>query len=92
MVHQVNFHWILDLCGQKTITDIWGHEHKIKDVDIILTKSMFKGYGWLTENGKSWEDYWTAFRKYRHALYVTRVLRCKPAGRLPLGGAACCQL
>ena len=51
MVHQVNFHWILDLCGQKTITDIWGQEHNIKDVDIILTKSMFKGCGWLTGRG-----------------------------------------
>ena len=57
MVHQVNFHWILDLCGQKTITDIWGQEHKIKDVDIILTKSMFKGFGWLKDSGMIWEDY-----------------------------------
>ena len=60
MVHQVNFHWILDLCGQKTITDIWGQEHNIKDVDIILTKSMFKGFGWLKDSGMTWEDYWDA--------------------------------
>ena len=66
--------------------------HPVAKVDVILTKSMFKGYGWLAENGKSWEDYWAAFRKYRHALYVTRVLRCKPAGGLPLGGAARGQL
>ena len=78
MVHQVNFHWILDLCGQKTITDIWGQEHKIKDVDIILTKSMFKGFGWLKDSGMTWEDYWDAFRRYRHALYITNVSKVKP--------------
>ena len=26
----------------------------------------------------TWEDYWTAFRKYRHALYVTNVSKEKP--------------
>ena len=57
MVHQVNFHWILDLCGQKTITDIWGQEHSIRDVDIILTRSMFKGSGWLKDSGMTWADY-----------------------------------
>ena len=41
---------------------------------------MFKGYGWLTENGKSWEDYWATFRKYRHALYVTNVSKERPQG------------
>lgn len=47
MVHQVDFQEILGLCGQEVIRDIWGHEHRVKDVDIILTKSMFKGFGWL---------------------------------------------
>ena len=42
--------------------------------------SLFKGYGWLAENGKSWEDYWAAFRKYRHALYVTNVSKERPQG------------
>lgn len=54
--------------------------HPVAKVDVILTKSMFKGYGWLTENGKSWEDYWAAFRKYRHALYVTNVSKERPQG------------
>ena len=73
MLHEVDFKDFLTLCGTDTITDLWGMEHSVRDVDVILTKSMFKGYGWLTENGKSWEDYWAAFRKYRHALYVTNV-------------------
>ena len=92
MLHQVDFHDFFRSAGTTHLTDLWGVNHPVAKVDVILTKSMFKGYGWLTENGKSWEDYWTAFRKYRHALYVTRVLRCKPAGGLPLGGAACGQL
>ena len=78
MVHQVDFHWILSLCGQKSIRDAWGQEHAIRDVDIILTKSMFKGFGWLKDNGMNWTDYWDAFRRYRHALYITNVSKVKP--------------
>lgn len=51
MVHQVDFQEILELCGQKMIRDIWGREHNVKDVDIILTQSMFKGFGWLKGSG-----------------------------------------
>lgn len=78
MVHQVNFQTLLDLCGQKVITDIWGQAHNVKDVDIILTKSMFKGFGWLKDSGMTWADYWDAFRRYRHALYITNVSKVKP--------------
>ena len=39
---------------------------------------MFKGYGWLTENGKTWEDYWKSYQKYRHALYITNVSKEQP--------------
>ncbi len=78
MLHQVDFKDFLTSAGTMTITDIWGVEHEVKDVDIILTKSMFKGAGWLKENGKSWEDYWTAFRKYHHALYITNASKPKP--------------
>ena len=58
MVHQVDFQEILDLCGQTVIQDSWGQEHNVKDVDIILTKSMFKGFGWLKDSGMTWADYW----------------------------------
>nr|WP_158577981.1 hypothetical protein [Butyricicoccus sp. AF10-3] len=53
-------------------------QHPIQKVDIILTKSMFKGCGWLNESGMSWEDYWAVFRKYRHALYITNISKKKP--------------
>ena len=80
MLHQVDFHDFFRSAGTTHLTDLWGVNHPVAKVDIILTKSMFKGYGWLTENGKSWEDYWAAFRKYRHALYVTNVSKERPQG------------
>lgn len=73
MLHQVDIHDFFKSAGVTILTDIWGTEHKVTDVDIILTKSMFKGYNWLTENNMSWEDYWRVFRKYRHALYISGV-------------------
>ena len=78
MLHEVDFKDFLTLCGTDTITDLWGVQHPIQKVDIILTKSMFKGCGWLNESGMSWEDYWVVFRKYRHALYITNVSKEKP--------------
>ena len=78
MLHQVDFKDFLKEAGTATITDIWGVQHSVSDVDIILTKSMFKGAGWLKENGKDWNDYWVAFRKYHHALYITNLSKTKP--------------
>ena len=78
MLHEVDFKDYLDRSGADTITDLWGVQHPIQKVDIILTKSMFKGCGWLNGSGMSWEDYWAVFRKYRHALYITNVSKEKP--------------
>ncbi len=78
MLHQVNFKDFFKSGGTFVLKDIWGEEHNVDDVDIILTKSMFKGYGWLKENGMSWADYWSAFRKYNHALYITGVSKEHP--------------
>lgn len=78
MLHQVDFHTFLTDCGTRTITDLWGVEHRVKDVDIILTRSMYKGLGWMEQCGMSWDDYWDAFRRYRHALYITNVSKEKP--------------
>jgi len=78
MLHQVDFHDFLTGCGTRTITDLWGVEHRVKDVDVILTRSMCKGLGWMAECGMSWTDYWDAFRRYRHALYITNVSKERP--------------
>lgn len=78
MLHQVDFKDFLTSGGCQKITDLWGVEHDVKGVDIILTKSMFKGYSWLTENEMNWNDYWRVFSKYRHALYITQTSKEKP--------------
>lgn len=77
MLHKVDFKDFLDSGGEEVITDIWGVDHNVKDVDIILTKSMFKGYNWLCENNMTWQDYWEKFKKYNHALYITNVSKVK---------------
>lgn len=71
MLHQVDFKDFLKRSGTQVIQDIWGINHPIQNVDIILTRSQFKADRWLQENDMSWKDYWKAFRKYRHALYIT---------------------
>ena len=78
MLHQVDFHSFLTGCGTRTITDLWGVEHRVRDVDVILTRSMCKSLGWMAECGMGWDGYWDAFRRYRHALYITNVNKEKP--------------
>ena len=78
MIHQVDFKDLLINSGVKEIIDIWGEGHAVQDVDIILSESMFKGYGWLKENGMDWHDYLAAFRRYSHALYITNVSKEQP--------------
>ncbi len=78
MLHEVDFKDYFKNCGTFTLKDIWGNEHPASDVDIILSKSMFKGYGWLTENNKTWDDYFEVFCKYNHSLYITGVSKEKP--------------
>lgn len=73
MLHKVDFKDFYKMTGTTHLIDIWGVKHQVKDVDIILTKSMFKGIGWLNGSGKTWADYWKTFRKYHHALYITQV-------------------
>ena len=78
MLHQVDFKDFLRRSGTQTIVDIWGKTHPVNSVDIILTRSQFKAYGWLQENHMTWEDYWDAFREYNHALYITNLSKTEP--------------
>ena len=73
VLHKVDFKNFLAELGVFQIKDIWGEYHNIEDVDIILTKSMFKGFGWMTENGMTWADYLAKCRAYRHSLYISEV-------------------
>ena len=78
MLHKVDFKDLLISAGFEHIIDIWGEKHPISDVDVILTESMFKGKGWLSDSKMTWQDYWDKFRKYKHALYITNVSKQYP--------------
>ena len=71
VVHEVDFRSLFYDLGVYMIVDIWGDWHSIEDVDMILTKSMFKGFGWMTENELTWAEYLARCLKYDHALYVS---------------------
>ncbi|MBQ8238397.1 MAG: hypothetical protein IJZ39_09655, partial [Oscillospiraceae bacterium] len=78
VVHEVDFRSLFFCLGVHMIVDIWGNWHNIEDVDMILTKSMFKGFGWMTENGLSWAEYLRRCLKYDHALYVSGMDSVEP--------------
>ena len=71
MLHSVDIQGFFAKSSAKYIIDKWGIQHKIGDVDIILTESMVKCLDWLNESNMSWADYWKAFERFDHALYVT---------------------
>ena len=71
VVHEIDLRGLFSELGVPKIKDIWGVEHDVNDVQMNLTKSMFKGYGWMTENGLTWAEYLERCRKYDHALYIS---------------------
>lgn len=78
MLHEVDFHDFFRRYGVKTIEDVWGVVHPVDKVDVILTASQFKAFSWFRDCGKDWGDYWDAFRKYRHGLYITNTSKEQP--------------
>lgn len=78
VVHEVDFKSLFAELCVPFIVDIWGVKHQVQEVDLILTKSMFKAFGWMIENGLSWADYLDRCRKYRHALYISGVNQVEP--------------
>ena len=84
VLHKVDFKSFLAEFGVFQIKDIWGAYHNIEEVEIILTKSMFKGFGWMTENGMTWEDYLDKCRAYRHSLYISEVSQIEPEAQTQL--------
>ena len=78
MVHEMDFREILSSIGIVIIRDIWGNPHPVNEVNLILTKSQLKGFGWLEESGYHWYRYIRVCEMYRHALYVTGVSKSRP--------------
>lgn len=73
MVHEVDFKSFLKSVGINFVKDMWGVEHPVDKINLILTDTMFKGKGWLSENNLSFNDYLDRCKKYRHSLYISNV-------------------
>lgn len=57
-----------DIACTDVIVDHYGKEHKVEDIDIVLTTSQFKMY----KHYKSFDDYLHYARYYNHCWGVTR--------------------
>ncbi len=75
VVHEVDIKSLFAELGVDEIEDIEGVCHPVSKVDMILTKSMCKGWGWMQENGLSWKEYLERCRRYGHKLFVSNMDR-----------------
>ena len=73
MIHNVDFKKWFRNNNVSTIKDIWGKVHNIEDVDIVVTKSLYKGFKYFKTFGdyRDWELYLQKFKKYDHCFGVT---------------------
>ena len=71
VLHKVDFHALFQELDVPYLIDAWGNRHPVDEVQIILTKSMFKAFGWMTDNGLIWEEYLNRCERYGHALYIS---------------------
>lgn len=71
VVHEVDIKKLFAELKVPAIRDIWGTERDVRKVEMIITKSMFKGFGWMTENGLTWREYLERCGEYGHGLYVS---------------------
>ena len=75
MVHKVDFRKLFAELGVAEIEDIEGVHHPVSRVNMILTKSMCKGWSWMKENGLIWCEYLARCEKYGHTLYISNMDR-----------------
>ena len=65
-----DFHKFASEVAQKEIvTDAWGNEHNINDIELIISTSMLK----LWDSYKNWEDYYENCIKNGYTFAVTKV-------------------
>jgi len=71
----VDFKTYYRLKGITHLKDIWGKEHKVDDIDIILTKSQYKGYKYFKQDGtyKDWERYLGLLKKYNYCVGISKL-------------------
>ena len=70
----VPFKQILKEWGYTTITDIYGYEHKIDDIDCIWNISMFKGHKIFKSKygNDAWIEYMKTLQKYQFKLGISK--------------------
>lgn len=71
MVHSVDFAGLFRMAAVGEIKDMWGVSHPVGKIRMILTKSQFKGCGWMTENRIAFPEYLARCRRFGHALYIS---------------------
>ena len=56
------------------IKDIWGHEHDVTKLDMVLTASAWKAEKFFTEYGdyRDFENYLEQCERYGHSIVITR--------------------
>ena len=72
--HEINYTQYYRERGIEKIKDVWGIEHSVDEIMIIMTESMYKGFKYFKNKGTSedWDNYWTTFRYYNHAIGVAK--------------------
>ena len=58
-----------EIAHQEMITDVWGNEHNINDIDLILTTSMLK----LWDSYSSIDDYLEKAKRNHHEFALTKI-------------------
>lgn len=70
LVVPFDFHdFAKNVAFKETITDAWGKEYNIEDIDVILTISQFK----MWKAYENWQEYLYYSNKYGHIWGVSRV-------------------
>lgn len=60
--------------GIETIKDIWGQEHEVDGLEMILTRSTWKGEKYFTKYGdyRDWNDYIQQCEKFDYGIGITK--------------------
>lgn len=60
--------------GKQTLTDIWGHEHNVSEIELVLTRSAWKGEKYFTKYGdyRDWLDYLQQCEKFEYGIGITK--------------------
>lgn len=69
MSYTFDFHkFAKEIAHNNIVTDVWGQQHNINDINLILTASMFK----LWDSYRSYKDYSEQFHKYNYTYAITK--------------------